>query len=277
MTIRHGLFGALGALAARHLVRKRAFVAGDHPEWERTNYRGKTVSLAGGVTTATTLAAAALPTACVSPHVGIAQLVTAGAGGAFGYRDDRESSTDSAKGLAGHLGALSRGEVTTGAMKIVGIGAAAGVAAIALARRRAQGSLLDVGIDTVLIASSANLINLLDLRPGRAFKVTLIGALPFAFGEGAGAVCAGGLVATCAAQMRDDLEERHMLGDTGANAAGGVLGACAAASLGRRGRLLGAATCVAAMLASEKVSFSQVIDSTPPLRLLDNLGRRTDA
>jgi hypothetical protein len=71
-----------------------------------------------------------------------------------------------------------------------------------------------------------------------------------------------------------DLGERVMLGDCGANAVGALLGLRLAALPGRGSRagLLGVVT--ALTLASEKVSFTRVIESTAGLRELDRLGRR---
>jgi hypothetical protein len=65
-----------------------------------------------------------------------------------------------------------------------------------------------------------------------------------------------------------------MLGDTGANASGAVLGTALAAGLSRGGRIAALAGVVALTLASERVSFTAVIESTPGLRELDALGRR---
>ena len=65
-----------------------------------------------------------------------------------------------------------------------------------------------------------------------------------------------------------------MLGDTGANSAGAVLGVALVQATGRRGRLLSLTLLSALTLASEKVSFTKVIESTPVLRDLDALGRR---
>ena len=64
-----------------------------------------------------------------------------------------------------------------------------------------------------------------------------------------------------------------MLGDTGANAAGALLGTALLARTGRRGRLVALAALAALTLASEKVSFTRVIESTPGLRELDAWGR----
>jgi hypothetical protein len=74
--------------------------------------------------------------------------------------------------------------------------------------------------------------------------------------------------------LPDDLGERAMLGDGGANALGAMLGAAAAVSLPRPARLALLAGIAGLTAASEKVSFTKVIASTPALHWLDMLGRR---
>jgi hypothetical protein len=73
-----------------------------------------------------------------------------------------------------------------------------------------------------------------------------------------------------------DLDEQLMLGDAGANALGALLGVGLAARTGPAGRAATLAALAALTVASEKVSFTKVIASTPGLRELDALGRRTD-
>jgi hypothetical protein len=129
-----------------------------------------------------------------------------------------------------------------------------------------RGGQLDLLLDGVVVAGSANLLNLLDLRPGRALKVALLGAA---------ALGRPGLVGVAAVLLPDDLAERTMLGDAGANALGAVLGLALADRLRSRPSTAAAAgVLVALTAASEVVSFSRVIDATPPLRRLDRLGRR---
>jgi len=65
-----------------------------------------------------------------------------------------------------------------------------------------------------------------------------------------------------------------MLGDAGANALGAMLGAAAAASLPWKARVTVLAVIAGLTAASEVVSFTRVIERTPPLRWLDMLGRR---
>ena len=200
--------------------------------------------------------------------------MAAGAAGAaaFGSYDDLAGAADR-RGFRGHLGALRDGEVTTGAVKLGGIGAT-GVASAALA----GGPPLDVLINAGLVAGGANLLNLFDLRPGRAIKVAVAsGALISVGGAASGraetALAPVPAMAAALALLPDDLGERAMLGDCGANALGAMLGG-AAAGLPRPARIALLAGITGLTAASEKVSFTQVIARTPVLNWLDMLGRR---
>jgi hypothetical protein len=127
-------------------------------------------------------------------------------------------------------------------------------------------------LTTGLVAGTANLVNLLDLRPGRAAKAAVL-TTAATLGGPSGGLVAGPLGAALAV-LPEDLGERIMLGDCGANAVGALAGLRLAAvqSRGRRTALLAAV--VGLTLASEKVSFTRVIEATPGLRELDRLGRR---
>ena len=236
--------------------------------WTRVNHRGEPVSLLAGPA----LAAAAVAAAAAAPGLpgrARAALVTAGAGAAaLGGYDDLAGRGDR-RGFRGHLGALARGEVTSGAVKLAGIGAT-GLAAAALA----GGAPADVVINAGLAAGGANLDNLIDLRPGRAIKVALAGSVLLAT---AGAGGAGPAVAApagaAAALLPDDLAERVMIGDAGANCLGAMLGV-AAAGLSRPARVALLAGIAGLTAASEVVSFTAVIERTPALHWLDMLGRR---
>src|SRR6201996_327311 len=222
---------------------------GGATQWTRTNHRGEPVTLLEGP------AAAA-----------------AGAGALGGY-DDIAGSGDK-RGFRGHLGALAHGEITTGAVKLGGIGAT-GVAAAVLT----GGPAVDVAVNAALVAGAANLLNLFDLRPGRAIKVALAAGLPIGVTQltrpGAARPCAVAVpIGAAAALLPEDLGERAMLGDAGANALGAMLGTAAASSLSRRSRLALLAGVTGLTAASELVSFTKVIQRTPPLHWLDMLGRR---
>ena len=65
-----------------------------------------------------------------------------------------------------------------------------------------------------------------------------------------------------------------MLGDTGANLLGAVLGLAVVLETSRPVRTVVLIALIFLNLASERVSFTKVIDATPGLRHLDRLGRR---
>ena len=290
-------------------------------QWERTNFHGATVSLRGGVAMAGAAVASAAVASALSdqPRAALGGVVASLGGGLAGYIDDVDQGAHDggkvAKGLKGHLGALAHGQVTTGVIKIAGIGASA-LAASALVGSKATsvgGKVADLVLNTVLIAGTANLANLLDLRPGRALKATVLVAAPLSYLSCAGAkapasgasvtsatasvdsgasgapsakpvspaspasaqrLLASGLNAAAITALVEDLQETTMLGDTGANAAGALLGTSLAANDSWKLRLGATLGVVGLILASEKVSFSKVIAANPALNWLDQLWRR---
>lgn len=292
-------------------------------QWERTNFHGVTVSLRGGVAMAGASVASAAVASALSdqPRAALGGVVASLGGGLAGYIDDVDQGAHDggkvAKGLKGHLGALAHGQVTTGVIKIAGIGASA-LAASALVGSKATsvgGKAADLALNTVLIAGTANLANLLDLRPGRALKATVLVAAPLSYfscadaktpasgasvtsatasvtsgasgapsatpaapasasGASAQRLLASGLNAAAITALVEDLQETTMLGDTGANAAGALLGTSLAANDSWKLRLGTTLGVVGLILASEKVSFSKVIAANPALNWLDQLWRR---
>jgi hypothetical protein len=236
------------------------------------NYAGRPVTLLGGpaLAAAATVSAVAGAPARVA---GAAAVVGTVSGLVGGYDDLAGAHPDQAgdKGLTGHLRALRAGRVSAGAVKVAGIGAAAAVAAVLTRRGRGPAALVDGVLTTGLVAGTANLVNLLDLRPGRAGKAAVLTAAA-SLGGPAGGLVAGPLGATLAV-LPEDLGERVMLGDSGANAVGALLGLRFATVPGRASRAALLAGIVGLTLASEKVSFTKVIEATPGLRELDRLGR----
>src|SRR2546426_181650 len=143
------------------------------------------------------------------------------------------------------------------------VGAAIGLIVGALWEGRLGPALLDAGI----LALSANFVNLLDLRPGRASK----GFLPawvvlayFAWGS-AYVVLSLPVAAAALLWLAPDLGERGMLGDAGANLLGAVLGAGAGLSLGVPGPPGVLGGLVVLTLEAEGWSLSRPIDATRPL------------
>ena len=265
--------GAVGGrLALAAAVRMAAGPAG--ARWRRTNYAGRPVTLLGGPALALSATTAAVLGA--APGTRTAAAVAGGVSGVVGGYDDLAGAAPAQsrdKGFAGHLAALRAGRISSGAVKVAGIGAAAAVASVLTRRGHGASALVDGVLTTGLVAGTANLVNLLDLRPGRAAKASLLTATALLGGPSGGLV-AGPFGAT-AALLPADLGEQVMLGDCGANALGALLGLRFAQLPPRSARAVLLAGIVGLTLASEKVSFTQVIEATPGLRELDRLGRRS--
>jgi UDP-N-acetylmuramyl pentapeptide phosphotransferase/UDP-N-acetylglucosamine-1-phosphate transferase len=270
--------GGLAAVTARGAYAAlNARPPGGRPAWARTNHRGEPVTLLEGPAAA----AAAVAVSVIVPGMPArsrAALAVAGAGaGLFGGYDDLKGS-GSRRGFRGHLTALAHGEVTTGAVKLAGIGATGLAAAALLGGISADdGTATDLAVNAGLAAGGANLLNLFDLRPGRAIKVTLAAAAALGAASPAGRLAAAAPAGAALAVLPEDLGERAMLGDAGANALGAMLGVAAAVALPRKARVTVLAAITGLTGASEVVSFTRVIERTPPLRWLDMLGRRPAA
>jgi hypothetical protein len=158
--------------------------------------------------------------------------------------------------------------VTSGLVKIIGVGVSA-LAGSMINRSARPGWVVDTMIDTALVAGTANLVNLFDLRPGRAAKIIVMMATPLA-GVGAAPVLGAAI-----GSLPSDLAARSMMGDCGANALGAAVATVACDVAPRPARVVALLGVAALNLASERVSFTAVIARTPWLRRLDELGRRT--
>ena len=257
--------GSTGATTALRLLQR--WPPGGRDRWARTNHRGEPVTLLEGPAYVLGAAAGLLRTPSLEPRARAAAVTAVLAAGALGAYDDLAGGAD-ARGLRGHLTALREGRVTTGNVKIVGL-LVTGYACARLAGHRGIDAVLSAGV----VAGAANLVNLLDLRPGRALKVGVAHAGALALPGDKRAVLAGPIGAA-AGLLGPDLAERTMLGDTGANALGAALGVGVITTFGRVGRLAHLVAISALTLASERVSFTRVIESNAPLAWLDQLGRR---
>jgi hypothetical protein len=163
---------------------------------------------------------------------------------AIGLADDLWSGPE--RGFRAHV----RARRTTGVLKL------AGIPLYALVRTRSVSGALLVGL-------SANALNQLDTRPGRALKAYLALAIPLRAPLGAAVLIAP-----------YDLREMAMLGDSGSNALGALLGWSSVNRFtGKRDRWLAIAALAGLTALGERVSLGQVIERTPVLRRVDEWGR----
>jgi hypothetical protein len=214
---------------------------------------------------------------------------------AAGVVDDAYGTGDS-RGFRGHLRQLARGRLSTGGLKIIVIGLVSlGASGRIASLSRWGGSQADSADARVLfgivvagaaIALTANLLNLLDLRPGRALKAycaltipavlgvaTLLGGSAVGSPAFLGVVVAVLLLGPVGAVWGYDLGEKSMLGDAGANAMGAVVGVFVVAGLPLWGLVAYAVIVLALNLVSERVSFTRVIEGNAVLHRLDRIGR----
>jgi hypothetical protein len=130
----------------------------------------------------------------------------------------------------------------------------------------------------LLIALSANAVNLFDLRPLRALKAFALGGVPLWLwltgGTPAPELEAGLSALLGAAPVYGLFEARRrvMLGDAGANMLGAVLGFAAAATLPWPVQLAAVAALTALHVYSEKHSLSAWIAARPWAAALDRWG-----
>ncbi len=162
---------------------------------------------------------------------------------AIGLADDLYAGPE--RGFAAHL----RAGGTTGVLKLLGIPLLG-----MLATRRVSGGLL-VGL-------AANALNQLDTRPGRALKAYALAAIPLR---------APLLPAVILAPY--DLREMAMLGDSGSNALGAMLGLCSVDRFTGRSRWLAIGALAGLNLLGERRSLGELIEHAPVLRAIDAVGR----
>ena len=202
---------------------------------------------------------------------GLAVVVAGLAFVVLGLVDDLVEDPGGRRGFRGHLRALAAGRLTGGGIKLLG-GGLAGLLAASMATppdRPAWAVLLG----GLVVASAANTANLLDLRPGRCAKVFLPRWVAGCVIDPGGGAWSAGLAGAALAALPFDLREEGMLGDAGANALGAVVGTLLLA--GPMWLVWAAAVVLVALqLASERVSFSRVIEGNRVLRAADRLGRR---
>jgi hypothetical protein len=247
----------------------------------RGNYRGLELAFPLGAVLATAALVALAPLAFLNDRgdldllaPGLRQWMPYLLGVAFlGFLDDslgRGAAAGTPRGWRGHARALRQGSLSTGAVKALG--------ALALAAYVVSGRGLESWrylADVALLILATNLFNLLDLRPGRAEKGLALLAAGLCLGAWTLAplkllgIFAGPILVGAWFTLR----EQAMLGDTGSNLLGAVGGVWLLTTLGPGARLIALAIVAGLTIYGELRSISATIESVPPLRWLDSLGR----
>ncbi|GAB6087798.1 MraY family glycosyltransferase [Alkaliphilus crotonatoxidans] len=187
-----------------------------------------------------------------------------------GVLDDMLGNRDTL-GFKGHIGALFKGKITTGALKLLIGGMVAFKVSLALSR-----PISSFIIDLMILGLMTNLLNLLDLRPGRAIKFfILIDAILLLSGIMRElSLQLVSLLGFSLAYLPFDLKGKGMLGDVGANPLGIALGIGIVYSLSLRLRLIILVLLLFIHLIAEKHSITALIKKNRILNYLDELGRK---
>ncbi|MGL5755072.1 MAG: glycosyl transferase [Paraclostridium sp.] len=185
-----------------------------------------------------------------------------------GILDDIIGNRD-VSGLKGHFKSLLKGNLTTGGFKALFGGFVGLTISVAISK-----NIVDIVINTLIIALSTNLMNLLDLRPGRAIKVYLAIALVLILtlvGYPKGLLLI--LLPSVLVYFIDDLKARAMMGDTGSNVLGISIGILVAIGYARPIRLGWLVFLVFIHILTEKYSLTKIIENNKALNFIDKLGR----
>ncbi len=190
-----------------------------------------------------------------------------------GWIDDRHGRKD-VKGLRGHFSSIKKGEVTTGVVKAV---SGAWISLLLTLSLSGTGTVIELLLSFIIILFSINLINLFDLRPGRAWKVSF-----FSVGM---IIVTGGvvepvlwlpLIITAVLLYIPDLKGKVMLGDTGANAIGVLIGYWVVMFTPESFQWLWLFFLIGVHWYAAHYSITTLIQQIKPLRLLDQWGREGD-
>jgi UDP-GlcNAc:undecaprenyl-phosphate/decaprenyl-phosphate GlcNAc-1-phosphate transferase len=243
------------------------------PKWRKPNRRGRSIPVSLGwafafsVVTLVGVVIFQIETDGVR-NSQMGELIGAAIVFLAGVLDDRFGGA--VRGLRGHLRALLSGHLTTGGLKLAAAVLAAAFTVAWTPREHLWANLLAV----VAIAGCTNIWNGLDVAPGRALKGFLVVAVVLLIVDLKAflLVCTGAATAA----IVPDLRERGMLGDSGANLLGFLAGAEIVGRLPEVWLIPAALIVIGLNVLAETVTFSRTIETIPPLRWFDRLGRLPD-
>lgn len=245
------------------------------------NYRGDNLAFPLGAVLVTASLIALAPLAVLDERAGLDLLdpgmrrwVVYLVGIAFlGLLDDSlglGAAAGTPRGWRGHARVVLRGQLSTGAVKAIG--------ALALAAYATSGTGVEWPTflaDVALLILATNLFNLFDLRGGRVEKALVLVVAGLCIGSWTlfPVELLGLFIGPFLIGAYFTLRDRAMLGDTGSNLAGAIAGTLLLTGLGSTGRLVALGVVLGITVFGEFRSISRTIESFPPLRFIDSLGR----
>lgn len=237
------------------------------------NYRGRQVPQSmGGILPPVFLVAAMWGrwTGLLATDMLLRMLIVTIGFGILGLLDDIWGDSHS-KGFGGHIRRfVMQGQITTGLVKAV-----AGFLLAMWAVAGLPGFWGLIFWRAALVGLSSNLINLLDLRPGRSLKGFFLLSLLYAWQvpSEAGLLLLFPFLLAALVYFPRDLDASGMLGDIGSNVLGGALGLVVVLTAPGLLQVIYFLMLVIMHVLAERFSLTTTIAKTPILRFFDNLGR----
>ncbi len=173
-------------------------------------------------------------------------------------------------GLRGHFNSFFKGKLTSGILK-----AFIGVVTALIISLFLFDSLTEFLLDTLIMVLFTNLLNLFDLRPGRAIKIYLfLGIIFLLIGlAGFSQLILYSIIGFCIGYLPQDLRAKSMMGDTGSNALGMSLGIISVINFSIILKYLLLFILILIHSITEKYSISKIIENNTILDYIDQLGR----
>ncbi|NLJ41685.1 MAG: hypothetical protein GX352_08775 [Clostridiales bacterium] len=188
-----------------------------------------------------------------------------------GYIDD-SLGDKGRKGFKGHISGIVKGNLSTGIIKaIIALIMGATISSIYFS------GIINIILNTLLFCLCVNIMNLMDLRPGRAAKSFLFFCLIVAIPASLNSIwILLPITTSLLLYIKGELQEKYMMGDAGSNLLGGLFGLYTLRVASGETKLFLIFFLVTLHIASEFKSFSKIINSTPILRYLDSLGQKRE-
>ncbi|MCR1898034.1 glycosyltransferase [Irregularibacter muris] len=187
----------------------------------------------------------------------------------IGIIDDLLGSRDTT-GLKGHIGKLFHMQLTTGGLKAL----MGGIISIYVTSSFSN-NIFIILLNALILSLFTNLINLLDLRPGRAIKGYLFYSLIllglFYNQETVYLLIISSIPVII--YFPKDLKAKAMMGDVGSNALGFILGFCTILYFTNILKLIILFLLICIHIYAEKSSITKLIERNPILHFIDQLGR----
>ncbi|MFA5524266.1 MAG: phospho-N-acetylmuramoyl-pentapeptide-transferase [Tissierellales bacterium] len=174
------------------------------------------------------------------------------------------------KGFRGHIYSLFNLRLTTGGLKLIIGGVVGLLVSLTLSKNP-----FELIVNILIIGLFTNLINLFDLRPGRACKVFIVFSILMIFSAMSKEYnyIITSLMGNVLVYIPYDLKAKSMMGDAGSNVLGMTLGVFCAATQSISIKIVYLIVIVIIHVVSEFRSLTEIIDNNKVLCYIDKLGR----